>query len=130
MTDLEDILARAWTRVEGCRVVAIAGMDGLLIERHPSPSDEPVVYTGPQAEALEHLVADLTTLFGVTSGAMSSELGTPVTELIALGENGGYYARRIDAELFCLLIAGAGSDLENVRREGESLSRELSVAFA
>lgn len=130
MTDLEDILARAWTRVEGCRVVAIAGMDGLLIERHPSPSDEPAMYTGPSAATLEHLVADLTSLFGVTSGTMSSELGSPVAELIALGENGGYYARRIDAELFCLLIAGAGSELENVRREGASLARELSVAFA
>ncbi|HZJ10964.1 MAG TPA: hypothetical protein VFD39_14800 [Trueperaceae bacterium] len=130
MTDLEDILARAWTRVEGCRVVAIAGMDGLLIERHPNPSDEPAVYTGPQTEALEHLVADLTTLFGVTAGAMSTELGAPIAELIALGDNGGYYARRIDAELFCLLVAGAGAELENVRREAEALARELSVAFA
>lgn len=130
MTDLEDILARAWTRVEGCRVVAIAGMDGLLIERHPNPSDEPAVYSGPEAETLEHLVADLTTLFGVTGGAMSRELGSPVLELIALGDNGGYYARRVDEELFCLLVAGAGSELENVRREAAALARELSVAFA
>lgn len=130
MTDLEDILARAWTRVEGCRVVAIAGMDGLLIERHPSPTDEPAAYSGPEAETLEHLVADITTLFGVTAGAMSKELGNPVTELVALGESGGYYARRIDEELFCLMVAGAGSELENVRREAAALARDLSVAFA
>jgi len=130
MTDLEDILARAWTRIDGCKVVAIAGMDGLLIERHPNPSDEPAVYSGPEAESLEHLVAEVTTLFGVTAGAMSSELGTPVREVIALGDNGGYYARRIDPDLFCLLIVGPVAELENVRREGESLSRELGVAFA
>lgn len=130
MTDLEDILARAWTRVDGCKIVAIAGMDGLLIERHPNPSDDPSVYSGPEADTLEHLVAEVTTLFSVTAGAMSSELGGPVREIIALSDNGGYYARSIDPDLFCLLIAGPSSELENIRREGETLSRELGVAFA
>jgi len=130
MTDLEDILARAWARVGGCRVVAVAGMDGLLIERHPNVQDDPALAGAPAPEALEHVVAEVTTLFGVTAGAMSRELGSPVSELVALGETGGYLARRVTPELFCLFVTGATADLANVRSEAEELARDLSGAFA
>jgi|JRYE01.1.fsa_nt_gb predicted regulator of Ras-like GTPase activity (Roadblock/LC7/MglB family) len=129
MTDLEDILARSWARIEGCRVAAVAGLDGLLIERHPNPASEPALYSGPDAEELDHIVADVTTLFGVVGGAMSRQLGTPIRELIAIGESGGYLAKRISEDIFCLLLVGNGADLENIRREAEVISRELSAAF-
>lgn len=129
MTDLEDILARSWARVEGCRVAAVAGLDGLLIERHPNPASEPALYSGPDSEELDHIVADVTTLFGVVGGAMSRQLGTPVRELIAIGEAGGYLAKRISDDIFCLLLVGSGADLDNLRREAEVISRELSTAF-
>ncbi len=129
MTDLEDILARAWSRVGGCRLVAVAGMDGLLIERHPNKLDDPSLAGAPEAEALEHVVAEVTTLFGVAAGAMSRELGSAVTELVALGETGGYLARRVSPDLFCLFVTGATADLANVRAEAEELARELSGAF-
>ncbi len=129
MTDLEDILARAWTHVDGCRVVAVAGMDGLLIERHPAKDDDSVLAGAPEPEALAHVIAEVTTLFGVTGGAMSRELGSPVSELVALGETGGYLARRVSPELFCLFVTGPSADLTNVRGEAEVLARELSGAF-
>jgi predicted regulator of Ras-like GTPase activity (Roadblock/LC7/MglB family) len=129
MTDLEDILARSWARIEGCRVAAVAGLDGLLIERHPNPASEPALYSGPDAEELDHIVADVTTLFGVVGGSMSRQLGTPIRELIAIGESGGYLAKRISEDIFCLLLVGNGADLENLRREAEAISRELSAAF-
>jgi len=129
MTDLEDILARAWARVGGCRLVAVAGMDGLLIERHPVKDDDPALAAAPSAAALEHVVAEVTTLFGVTSGAMSRELGSPVTELLALGETGGYLARKVTPDLFCVFVTGPSADMANVRAEAEVLARELSGAF-
>jgi len=129
MTDLEDILARSWARIEGCRVAAVAGLDGLLIERHPNPASEPALYSGPDSEELDHIVADVTTLFGVTAGSMSKLLGTQVRELIAIGESGGYLAKRISDDIFCLLLVGNGADLETIRREAEAISRELSAAF-
>ncbi|HEX7002325.1 MAG TPA: hypothetical protein VF164_11590 [Trueperaceae bacterium] len=129
MTDLEDILARSWAHVEGCRVVAVAGMDGLLIERHPAKDDDPVLAGAPEPETLAHIVAEVTTLFGVASGAMSRELGSPVSELVALGETGGYLARRINPDLFCLFVTGPSADLTNVRSEAEELARELTGAL-
>jgi len=129
MTDLEDILARSWARIEGCRVAAVAGLDGLLIERHPNPASEPALYSGPDAEELDHVVADVTTLFGVVSGAMSKQLGSQVRELIAIGETGGYLAKRIADDIFCLLLVGAGADLEALRREAEAIGCELNAAF-
>ena len=119
MTDLEDILARAWSRVGGCRLVAVAGMDGPLIERHPGKPDDPTLAGAPEAETLEHVVAEVTTLFGVAGGAMSRELGSPVTELVALGEAGGYLARRVSPDLFCLFVTGASAYLSNVRSDAE-----------
>lgn len=130
MTDLEDILARSWARIEGCRVAAVAGLDGLLIERHPNPTSEPALYSGPEADELDHIVADVTTLFGVVSGSMSKQLGTQVRELIAIGESGGYLAKRVSDDIFCLLLVGSGADLDNIRREAEVISRELNSAFA
>ncbi len=129
MTDLEDILARAWARVEACRVVAVAGMDGLLIERHPGPQDEAALAATPSSESIDHVVAEVTTLFGVTGGAMSRELGSPIAELIALGEAGGYLARRVSPDLFCVFVTGASADLSNVRAGAEELARELSGAL-
>lgn len=129
MTDLEDILARSWARIDGCKVAAVAGLDGLLIERHPNPASESALYSGPGAEDLDHIVADVTTLFGVVGGSMSRQLGTQVRELIAIGESGGYLAKRISDDIFCLLLVGNGTDLETIRREAEAISRELSAAF-
>ena len=80
-------------------------------------------------DLLEHVVAEVTTLFGVTAGAMSRELGSPVSELVALGETGGYLARRVTPELFCLFVTGATADLANVRSAAEELARDLSGAF-
>lgn len=129
MTDLEDILARTWSRVSGCRLVAVAGMDGLLIERHPAKQDDPAFAAAPAPEAIEHIVAEVTTLFGVAGGAMSRQLGTPVAELLALGETGGYLARRLTPDLFCLFVTDATADLSNARAEAEVLARELRGAF-
>ena len=91
--------------------------------------DDPALAGAPAPEALEHVVAEVTTLFGVTAGAMSRELGSPVSELVALGETGGYLARRVTPELFCLFVTGATADLANVRSEAEELARDLSGAF-
>ena len=129
MTDLEDILARAWTHVDGCRVVAVAGLDGLLIERHPAKDDDPALAGAPEPQTLAHIVAEVTTLFGVAGGAMSRELGSPIAELVALGETGGYLARRVGSDLFCLFVTGPSADLTNVRAEAEVLSKDLTGAL-
>ncbi len=130
MTDLEDILAQLWSRVEGCRVVAIAGMDGLLIERHPRTNNEPVDFTGPNAAELDAIVADVTSLLTVTAGELSRQVGGHIDEILAIGPAGGYLARRIGSELFCLLMVGPGTDLANLRREAEAVGSGLQVELA
>lgn len=130
MTNLEDILARLWTNVEGCRVAALAGMDGLLIERHPAPAAAGTLRQSPEPEDLAHVVADLTSVLSIVAGELSRTVGGRVDEVIALGERGGYLARRIDDDLFCLVLVGAGAELGNVRKQVEQTSRELAVAVA
>lgn len=130
MTNLEDILARLWTSVEGCRVAALAGMDGLLIERHPAPAAAGGLRQAPEPEDLAHVVADLTSVLFIVAGEMSRNVGGRVDEVIALGEHGGYLARRVDDELFCLVMVGATADLGNVRKQAEQTARELAVAVA
>lgn len=130
MTDLEDILAQLWSRIEGCRVAAIAGMDGLLIERHPRPNNEPVDFSGPNPAELDAIVADVTSLLSVTAGELSRQVGGKVDEVIAIGPAGGYLARRIGSDLFCLLMVGPGTDLTNLRREAEAVGAGLQVELA
>ncbi len=130
MTDLEDILAQLWSRVDGCRVAAIAGMDGLLIERHPRQNNEPAGFAGPSAAELDVIVADVTSLISITAGALSRQVGGRVDEVVAIGPTGGYLARRIGSDLFCLLIVGPGTDLANLRRQAETVSAGLQVELA
>lgn len=130
MTDLEDILARLWSQLPGCRVVAVVGMDGLLVERHPVGSQAGELRSAPDADELEHVAADLTTVLTLVGGEMSRQLGGRVDELVALGETGGYLARRIDDALFLFVVVGASADLGAVRREAADVCRELAGAFA
>lgn len=130
MTDLEDTLAKLWAQLPGCRVVAVVGMDGLLVERHPPDGGAVELHSAPADSDLEHVAADLTTVFGVVAGEMSRQLGGRVDELVALGEEGGYLARRIDDELFVFVIVGPTADLGSVRREAAEVCRELAGAFA
>ncbi len=130
MTDLEDILAQLWSRVEGCRVAAIAGMDGLLIERHPRPNNEPAGYAGPGTAELDAIVADGTSVLSITAGELSRQVGGRVDEVVAIGPAGGYLARRIGDELFCVVMVGPGTDLGNLRRQAETVSAGLQVELA
>lgn len=130
MTDLEDILASMWARLPGCKVVAVAGMDGLLVERHPSDAQAAELGSAPDEAALEHVAADLTTVLTLVGGEMSRQLGAAVDELVALGASGGYLARRIDPELFLFVIVGASADLGSVRREAADVCGRLAGAFA
>ncbi len=130
MTDLEDILAGLWSRLHGCQVAAVVGMDGLLIERHPAPTDQGSLRQSPPDSELDHVAADLTSSLTQVAGEMSRQLAGRIDELIALGENGGYLARRVGDDLFCFVMVNASSDLGSVRREVEAVSRELLTAFA
>jgi predicted regulator of Ras-like GTPase activity (Roadblock/LC7/MglB family) len=130
VTNLEDIVARLVSRLVGCRVAAVAAMDGLLVERYPGVADGPEGQQLPGAAELEHVAADLTTSLTLLAGEISRQLGSRVDELIALGDSGGYLARRIGDDLFCFVIVNATADLGNVRREVEAVSRELAVVFA
>ncbi|HET9028434.1 MAG TPA: hypothetical protein VFN07_12970 [Trueperaceae bacterium] len=130
MTDLEDILARLWAQLPGCRVVAVVGMDGLLVERHPVDGQAAELRSAPDADELEHVAADLTSVLTLVGGELSHQLGGRVDELIALGEAGGYLARRIDSELFVFVVVGASADLGAVRRETAEVCRQLAGAFA
>jgi len=130
MTNLEDILTRLWTSVGGCRVAALAGMDGLLIERHPAPETAGALHQSLSPEDLAHVVADLTTVLGVMTGEMSRHVGGRIDEVVALSEHGGYLARRVGHDLFCLVVVSASAELDNVRRQVEQTARELAVAVA
>lgn len=130
MTNLEDILARLVSKLVGCRVAAIGAMDGLLVERYPAADDGPVQQRVPGAAELEHVAADLTSGLTLLAGEISTQLGSRVDELIALGESGGYLARRVGDDLFCFVVVNANADLGSVRREVEAVSRELAGVFA
>ncbi len=130
MTDLEDILAGLWSQLPGCRVVAVVGMDGLLVERHPNDGQAGVLRSAPGANELEHVAADLTTVLTLVAGEMSRQLGGQIDELVALGENGGYLARRVSPDLFLFVVVGASADLGSVRRAAADVTGQLAGAFA
>lgn len=127
MTNLEDVLARLWSQLPGCRVAAVVGMDGLLVERHPPETNG--LGSAPAADELEHVAADLTTVLTLVAGEMSRQVGGAIDELVALGETGGYLARRIEPELFLFVVVGASADLGAVRREVAAVCEQLAGAF-
>ena len=130
MTNLEHILGRLATRLVGCRVAAVAAMDGLLVERYPAEGEGPEVQRAPGAAELEHVAADLTSSLSLLAGEISRQLGSRIDEVIALGESGGYLARRVGDDLFCFVMVNANADLGSVRREVEGVCRELAAVFA
>lgn len=129
MTNLEDILAGLASRLEGCRVVAVAAMDGLLVERCPGPNEGPENKVAPGATELEHVAADLTTGLTLMAGEISRQMGSRVDLLMALGETGGYMARRVGDDLFCFVLVDGTADLGSMRDEVEQTSRELATVF-
>ncbi len=129
MTNLEDILAGLASRLEGCRVAAIAGMDGLLVERYPGPNEGPAATPAPGSSELEHVAADFTSGLTLMAGDISREMGSRVEQLIALGPTGGYMARRVGDELFCFVLVDGTADLGSLRDEVERASRELAGVF-
>lgn len=129
MTNLEDVLARLWAQLPGCRVAAMVGMDGLLVERHPEAGEAEALASAPDTGAVEYVAADLTTVLTLVAGEMSRQLGSRIDELVALGNAGGYLARRVDDELFLFVMVGASADLGAVRREVAGVCRELAGAF-
>lgn len=129
MTNLEDILARLASRLEGCRVAAISAMDGLLVERYPAPAEGPEAQLAPGAAELEHVAADLTTGLTLLAGEISRQMGSRVDQLMALGETGGYLARRVGDDLFCFVLVDGSADLGSMRGEVEDACRELAEVF-
>jgi len=129
VTNLEDILAGLASRLEGCRVVAIAAMDGLLVERYPGPLEGPDKKAAPGATELEHVAADLTTGLTLLAGEISRQMGSRVDLLMALGQTGGYLARRVGDDLFCFVLVDGTADLGSMRDEVERTSRELAAVF-
>lgn len=127
--NLEDILAGLVSRLDGCLVVGIAAMDGLLVERYPGPSEGPVGKVAPGATELEHVAADLTTGLTLMAGEISRQMGSRVDLLVALGETGGYMARRVGDDLFCFALVDGTADLGSLRDELEQTSRELAGVF-
>lgn len=105
-------------------------MDGLLIERHPRQNNEPSGFAGPNPAELDVIVADVTSILSIAAGALSRQVGGRVDEFVAIGPTGGYLARRIGGDLFCLLIVGPGTDLANLRRQAETVSSGLQVELA
>lgn len=130
MVNLEDILARLSRSLVGCRVAAVGSMDGLLVERHPAVGEGPAAQQAPGAAELDHVAADITSGLSLLAGEVSAQLGSRIDELIALGENGGYLARRVDDDLFCFVMVNATADLGSVRREVEAACRALRGALA
>ena len=130
VTDLEYILAGLVSRLGGCRVAVVATMDGLLVERYPAASEGNDVLRGVGAAELEHVTADMTSALTLLAEQISEQLGSRVDELIALGEYGGYLARRIGDDLFCFVLANASADLGTMRSEVEGVCRELTTVFA
>ncbi len=130
MTNLEDILARLVSRLGGSRVAAIAALDGLLVERYPGPGEGPQGQEATGAAELEHVAADLTTGFTLLAGEVSTQLGSRVDQLIALGETGGYMARRVGDDLFCFVLVDGSADLGTMRDEVDAACRELAAVFA
>lgn len=101
-----------------------------MIERHPRQNNEPAGFAGPSPAELDVIVADVTSLLSIAAGALSRQVGGRVDEVVAIGPTGGYLARRIGSELFCLLIVGPGTDLANLRRQAETVSSGLQVELA
>jgi predicted regulator of Ras-like GTPase activity (Roadblock/LC7/MglB family) len=130
MTNLEDVLAGHWAQLPGCRVAAVVGMDGLLVERHPSVDVGVAFGSAPGGDELEYLAADLTTAFTLVGGELSKQLGSRIDEFVALGESGGYLARRVDANLFLFVVVGATADLGVVRRAVAGVCEQLAAEFA
>ncbi|HRN17586.1 MAG TPA: hypothetical protein PLU66_00775 [Trueperaceae bacterium] len=130
MMNLEDVLAGLWSRLPGCRVVAVVGMDGLLVERHPNDAQASKLRSAPGADELERVAADLTSVLTIVAGEMSQQLGARIDELVALSESGGYLARRVNGDLFLFVVVGASADLGSVRRLAAEVASELAGAFA
>lgn len=129
MINLEDILARLASGLVGCRVAAVGSMDGLLVERYPAEGEGPAAQQAPGVTELEHIAADITSGLSLLAGDVSNELGSRIDELIALGENGGYLARRVGDDLFCFVMVNATADLGSVRRDVEAACRELKAVL-
>jgi predicted regulator of Ras-like GTPase activity (Roadblock/LC7/MglB family) len=76
------------------------------------------------------VAADLTTGLALLAGEISNQMGSRVDQLIALGETGGYLARRIGDDLFCFVLVDGTADLGSLRDEVEEAARELAAVFA
>lgn len=111
-------------------MAVVATMDGLLVERYPATSEGNDAQRSVGGSELEHVTADMTSALLLLAGQISHQLGSRVDELIALGESGGYLARRVGDDLFCFVLANASADLGSMRSEVEAVCRELTVVFA
>lgn len=118
MADLEDILARLQEQVDGCLVAAVAGLDGLIIERHPQD--------GPD---LAGVVAEITSVLANLTTALTDQLGGgPLQEVIVTSERRTAYARLLGGELFCLLVLGRRGNLGKARLHTSEAAKRLTGA--
>lgn len=123
---MEEMLERLHTRLPGCRIAAIVGMDGLLVESYPElDSVRNTMFSMPTA-GLQHVASDLTSAFQLLAGEPSKHLGDRVDEVLAISSAGGYVARRFGDELFCFVIVNATVDMTRARRELEAVTRRLA----
>lgn len=115
MIELDEILADVVEQVDGALASAVAGMDGLLVERYPA-----------EREDLAVLAAELTNLLGSARSAIAGQLQAgEFRELILTFDQRTAYVRLLSDSLFCLIVLGADGNLGKARLYGEQAGQRL-----
>lgn len=120
MEDLDSLLAFLVDHVDGAIVVAVGGMDGLLIAQHPA-----------QGNDLSVMTAEKTKVLSFARQAYNSALGAgKLSEVIVVADRLIGYTRLLSDELFCLIVMNPMGNIGKARLYSEQAAVRILEVLA
>jgi len=106
--------------VDGCLAVAVAGMDGLVIEQSPRESRE-----------LAAVAAELTNAITGLKVTVSDHLAAgSVHEVFVTSERRALYVRLLEHDLFCVLVLNRNGNLGRARLLTSEAAKKIQGTMA
>ena len=120
MRELDDLLKFVVTNVDGALFAALGSVDGLLVEQYPADGQDLSAYTAEITNVLNALVR---------LNATGFEGGT-FKEVMATGERLISFTRRLDDELFLMIVMNPSGNLGKARLYSDQVAKQLLEVFA